>query len=435
MNFSIGNLEALSRHDKLKPYVRQLVFMRPQFEDTFRDREDYREALVKSVTHLFEKFLEAAQGTTFAKRQDRYLLQESEAREIAEDQAYDLCNSVLNRSIAAGHEQYLMCLDEQEALLASGRYVEHGAVLLSRFTNLTSILVCGSEGGLESYNRCGQKVVQETFLQRRYPLLQMGREHVIAPANTTFLANVFRLLALSQAKPSEVVFTSGIYVSSRLIEQPLRSVWQELMLEGLESLRLTLGVERQGEEQIRLTQLLGQTIDSTSSTLQTLSLQGPKWRVSTAHITLNAFLNRPFSTLTHLNINRLVVNGVSVSRLVASTTTLESMRFSQTSLMALVWRKLMFVARLRSLKTHIFRCKYGSIRAQAQAAKANKIFSVFEFLTTVHDSGEVTRERDVFEDEDNDLRDDLESYLWKDGPWNTRLINSFGILEESEPDI
>lgn len=263
----------------------------------------------------------------------------------------------------------------------------------------------------------------------------MGREHAMSPPNTAFSARVFRLLALSQAKPLELLFTSDVYVSSALIEQPLRSVWQHLMLEGLQSLRLTLSADHQIEEQICLTHLLGHTIDSTSSTLQTLSLQGHKWRIPTAHITMSAFLNHPFSTLSHLSISRLVVNGDSIAQLVASAISLKSMRFSQTSLMALVWRKLMFLARSRSLKIHIFRCKYGAISAEARAAKANKIFSVFDSLTTIHASGEVTNEREVLEDEDNDLRDDLENYLWKDGPWNTRLINSFGVLEESELEI
>lgn len=217
MNFSMARLEALSNSLTIAPLVRRLVCMRPQFLESFRDKE-------KFASHL--------------------------NREAAKDYATRKEHGSKNPVAHFGYKDYVAGLDEQNEILQLRKYVEIGAVLIAKFANLSAFVLSGSDGEIWTSDILdpgnGQCYEQCSFLQKRYPRIKISRgwhEWVYEKAMSTqqnFISDVLCMLTIARVQVKELGFSKELGLAPRLQFNDRSSVWRHLRLDCLSSLKLTI---------------------------------------------------------------------------------------------------------------------------------------------------------------------------------------------------
>lgn len=421
MDFSMRRLEAISDSPRIAPFVRRLVCMRPQFLESLRFEKEF----VRNLDEGWEEY---------------YIR---------------LKKKGVKKPLAQlGHDDYVAGLDDQDEILGTREYVEHGAVLIRKLPNLTALLLSGSDGEnwtSERFNPGNGELYRHcSFLQKRYPRIEIrggfdgeNYEDVI-PAQQQFISDVLGMLTMADVPLKELSFFSELGLASGLQSSYMSSLWRRyLRLDSLSSLHLkvwTLDPDMDENAEADdgkyhtggladLDAVLGRIVHSATS-LTDLSVDfGLSWGGGACFRPSN-ILERAWPCLKHVTFISTNIQPVAVAQFLEHNVSLKKLALRKHDLAAVEWQHMFVIMRTHpSLWMEFADCDIGiDIYGFGRTPKTN--------FTVVRDPEVVQvpfmwnqRHVKVWGDRhveiDHVLSDDLSKFLSHEIHWSGSLATVF----------
>lgn len=388
--------------------------MRPQFEEGFDDWDAYREERVKALWPDYLDIIEAVQGEFPEETaDDNSAYNHEDASYIAMALADENFSGVFRPNAKNGHAQFRRAYLEQSTCMSTGRYRQEGAQLIRHFSNLTSIAVCGGDGGLDDYNPdqlplSHQPTHGPTFLQKRYPRVQLAPITDSVPGvDKNFLPTVLGLIQQARIKPVELVTMRNLLAGPAIISGEALRLWLNLPLITLKKLDLVL-------EPSNLLVWLEPTLQRVAETLEELGLGMPSQGFPRREHDMDPILTRKFTALRTLRIHGFTIPRSNIPHFLVQNPGLQRLRLERVAMAAHSWVQLFSIARVRpAFKVNITLGKMPDVRGKV----TQWIFSAF---------GDIRFEDKNGSTHENELTRHVEAYIQRSGEWTTLLQERFG---------